>query len=200
MQEKSFLGCLAGVFLVSILVTVAVEAEEANLLRNPSFEEGLKEWTVPPPEWIIGKGVRTPAIDDAIIQGAGHSSLKMIGEEGKGGRVFQNIPPVAGRYRLSGWMKIRDFPVKAPWAARIYVVCTDENHKWLGMFTASTAHGVSDIDWKRYEVEFEMPEKTAVFRVVLDTANVKDNSCDGVNTGTAWFDNLSLNREIMENK
>ena len=193
MQKKRVLGWIGIMFLVGFLFVSLAEAENLveNLLKNPGFEEGLEGWMVPPPDWGSGKNVRDPVIDESVVQGPGHVSLKMIGEEGKRGCILQSVVcnPKIKRYKISGWMKTKDF--ENAWIARIVVHCTGKGGKWLACFLVQTSHRVPDTDWERFEREFEVPEETTSLQIRLETYHASGKLVE-VNRGTAWFDNISF--------
>lgn len=188
MSKRIFL--VAMMFLISFLHTTPAEA--GNLLWNPGFEKGLEAWEVPPSGWIMGRNVRQPVIDKVVFQGQGNASLKMVGGGGKRGSVFQVIThnPEIKTYRISGWIKLQDFENTG--IARISVQC-GRGVELLEVFSVSTPLRIINMDWQKFEMEFAVPSGTSFIRIVLDTAHKKGwGEFEGMNKGTAWFDNIIL--------
>ncbi|MBN1346250.1 MAG: DUF4091 domain-containing protein [Phycisphaerae bacterium] len=90
----------------------------------------------------------------------------------------QSIPVSAGaRYRLTGWVRAKDVKGQAGWYVHV--------HGATPMVINKVAHaGEGTYDWKQLTIEFETPAdaKTAGVGTVLH------------GTGTAWFDDASLER------
>ncbi len=187
-MKKKVLGILIA---VGILCVSSVNAE--NLLSNFSFEEGLDGWNVP--HWM--DNLLAPAIDKAIVQGPGSASVRMVGEEGKRGFLYQRVirNPAVKRYKLSGWIKLENF--ENNWTSGIGVEFIGNNGEWLGITGAGPSWEVKESDWKKYEKEFEVPEGTTTLSVLVSTGS-PSGEMDTVNLGTAWFDNIILEEIVNE--
>ena len=174
-----------------VLCAVALRAVAAeNLLRNPSFEEIAEgrpaHWTTGH-RWYEkpkGSGLAAVGPDREFFQGPGQNSLRMVGRGNRGIAQQQvRLDPAWGtRFRLTGWMRLRD---TGSACARIDVECIGPDDKWLGAGTAlATDWRKSTADWERFETTFAVEPGTAALRVHCAT--------DKANAGTVWFDSLEL--------
>ena len=181
------------VFLVCFLFSFIAKAD--NLLKNPSFEEGLENWNIP--SWI--ENTIKVEIDRSIFQGPGNASLKMVGEEGKRGILMQSVVrnPDVKRYRISGWMKTKDF--ENGWYAEITAECVfqKDGKQQYAYYNIITQWDIHNMDWTKFEKEFEVPEGTTQIRVLLQTKSPSGKLEPG-NKGTVWFDNICLEELVDE--
>lgn len=162
----------------------------ANLLQNPGFEEveGGKPigWATSGHPWYEepkGSGLAVAALDDAVLQGAGHRSLRLAGTGNRGivRQALRRDPAWGQRLRLAGWMRLQD---TGSACGRLTAEFLGEANAWLGQAGVATDWRKSTADWEHFEREFELPEAT---RHVVFSCNT-----DKATRGTVWFDNLVL--------
>ena len=160
-----------------------------NLLKNPSFEEGLKDWSNVPRSKIP---LVTPKTDPSIVSD-GQSSLRADGEPGKVLNVCQTVQLPAGTKELTfaGRIKTTGFP--RGWAASIHVDCYGKNkYKSLKQFVRGTAWQKPENDWTLCGACIPVPEGTTNVVVALRMYNANNWKGKPDNSGSAWFDDLQL--------
>lgn len=178
------------VYIVLILVGLFSTAVHArNLLKNSGFETGLERWAVP--TWRTD--MLTPQVESAIIHGPGQGSIRIVGEKGRYGNVYQDITPRAGvkSYNASAWVSISR--LERWWEVGIFAEFIGEDNKWLGMSTFATlGQDVSgDLDWKKIEGNCTIPDGTKVVRFELLVRAPMPNN-EPANLGTVWFDDVTM--------
>jgi len=169
------------------MLSTAVHAR--NLLKNSGFEAGVEKWAVP--TWMAD--MLTPQVDSAVMHGPGQGSMRIVGEKGRYGNVYQDITPRAGvkSYHASAWVKISR--LERWWEVGIFAEFIGDENKWLGMSTFATlGQDVSgDLDWKKIEGNCNIPDGTKVVRFELLVRAPMPNN-EPANLGTVWFDDVSL--------
>ncbi len=187
-----FLGTAVGIFSVSA-------QEEAkfsdNLLKNPSFEEGLNHWIVP--GWMKAK-LLEPQVDSAILQGGGGGSLRFKGEPGKHAAVTQTVT-LSGKekeYKLTAFIKTSK--LTGGWTAMMVVECfyTKDGKEQFKQFMAATPWNKPELDWTPLTLPFTPPENTNRVRVWLRMTSPNGNEKPDC-LGTVWFDNVSLVKKLI---
>jgi hypothetical protein len=170
--------------LLPLLFLVISTFAGENLVVNGSFEDGLNAWDSP--AWK--SNTLTPEIDTTTIQGPGNASLRFVGKDDFECCFIQKInsPPPGGKLVLSGWIRTEGF--RRGWSAYITVECLSENGK-KRYFSIVTPWALSDIEWTLFRREFESPQDTKEIRIMLRS---KPGHSRTHNTGTVWFDNISL--------
>jgi len=145
-----------------------------NVLTDPSFEEGGKNWNI----W--GGGVSNAAR-------SGKSGVTIRNEEAKWSGAEQIIvaPQGAARVTLSGWIKTEDVVQGAQnWEnARISVEFLDELGRLIGGYPPVTGEVVGTTDWTHYSREYRISSATQIIKVSIALGNA---------LGTAHFDDISL--------
>jgi len=184
-----FSAITAACCLISALAVIPLRA--ATMLANPGFENGVSGWTVPGWEKVVN-----PAIDHTVVHG-GSSCLKLIGQDGFQGSVFQDLDtaPQARSVEMSGWVKTAGIPDN--WDVGIFAEFIGADNKWISIATAGRIAGKGgDTDWQRLEGTFEVPPDARILRYEL-RVRCFNKSLSPPNTGTAWFDDLGI-RQLDE--
>ena len=173
-----------------VFACVLRQAVAENLIRNPGFEQ-VKDsrtlhWATEGFNWYAQPkelGLSRVEIDEAVLQGPGHRSLKLVGAKNRGmaRQVLRYKPNWGTRFQLSGWMKFQGFKGTT---ATIAVEFVGEGNKWLGIKNCVTDWRQQASDWKSYGFEFQCPANTK--HIIVFCGTQKPNS------GTVWFDNVSL--------
>ena len=101
-----------------VFACVLRQAVAENLIRNPGFEQ-VKDsrtlhWATEGFNWYAQPkelGLSRVEIDEAVLQGPGHRSLKLVGAKNRGmaRQVLRYKPNWGTRFQLSGWMKFQGF-------------------------------------------------------------------------------------------
>lgn len=189
-----FFVLILGVFTASVVLAETAEKTDEwgdNLLKNPSFEEGSSGWVST--SWIKSAGKFE--IDKSTVCGGGAGSLKIIGESGKRGSIYQNfkIPEGAKEIMVTGSVKTIDF--KVPWTAYILVEVYYKDSKGRQKskyYKKGTPWNKSETDWLELKINGTIPDNaTGKAKIYLVTASHKGNAKPD-NLGTAWFDNISV--------
>lgn len=146
------------------------------IIKNPSFEDGTKEWEV----HIYG--AKSEVSSDTDVVKEGKRSLRIAAKEMSDTALGQEIQLKAGQlYRLTGWVRTRQLD---PQAARVFGTFQVQNAGGQGTIVSGTNHK-GDTDWVKETLYFQAPAdgrvRVAVFFVGF-----------GKGTGTAWFDDLRL--------
>ncbi len=164
-----------------------------NLVRNSGFEEGLENWTVP--GWMMETSIE-PKIDQAVVHGPGHGSLRLRGEEGTRGFLMQTISDFnpGSKYSLGAWVKKDGF--ENAWTVVImteYGYHDEEGNRKWGYFPVYSSWRFAYMEWNFLSREFLLPDNADILRVILSTTHPSGRIEPGRgNTGTAWFDNIEL--------
>ncbi|MGH7813798.1 MAG: hypothetical protein ACREQI_07310 [Candidatus Binataceae bacterium] len=145
-----------------------------NLLLNPNFSDELKDWHASSPCFVVDKSTRTPK---------GNPSLKIdIGKDGKCGpyaRLAANkYIAMPGIYAVEGVIKTkRLLAEKPPYGAR------------LDLFQAcATAQIAATADWTKVSCRDGVVSAAGGTQLRAEIYQMP--------TGTAWFGDLSLRREM----
>jgi len=178
-----------GVFLRPLVST-----GENNLLKNGNFSEGLNGWTYPESELVI-----VPEID-RLETCSGGACIVGRGIEGKQFLVSQQVEPVKGinKYRLSGWIKIKDFTNL--WQAHIQATISLRNldGKIVNKVVAdcNTHHEINNMGWHFRGKEFEVPKDESIISISVtiftEHPSGKGPKESRPNRGTVWFDEIVL--------
>jgi hypothetical protein len=153
-----------------------------NLIANPGFEDGLIGWSTGHGWYESPKGSGISAVTlDSTTAHSGKCCLRINGK-GNRGITMQVFPVRPGHYHLSAWIKTRGLgaataSVLAEWMSK-------GEGKWLAGSPIAAVSG--DSDWRLVEGDVEAPADARSVHVDLLT-NV-------ANSGTAWFDDVSLTR------
>lgn len=170
-----------------LLYGASTYAQPTNLIDNPGFEDGLREWSV---------GFGEPAKIDREVSHSGAASARISVREATSALdatellVGPDIDP-SEPYRVSAWLKSGGIE-KGDCGGRAY--CYDSRGKVLIMHTfGKMADGTPPGDWHEVGIELRpggpnpIPEGTD--RVVVRFSIwAQDGEC----TGTVWVDDVSL--------
>jgi glycosidase len=169
----------------------------ANMVVNPDFELLLADgrqlgWSTY--QKLNGSVLRT--VSDATIAHSGVNCV-MINQTVKGQQNFaswfQDVPAQAGvTYRFAFWIKTENVKPSVPClacqgsgSAFGFVTFLDServNIPSMGQYYQSPNVFMTH-DWKRFEISFVTPDRTAYVRIMLALANA---------IGTVFFDSVSL--------
>ncbi len=164
--------------------SLALCAQEGNLVGNGDFEEGLYEWNVP--EWTV-RGKVFSIDETASQEPRGTRSLRMDLTQGLNSALLMEetfpLPKEIKDYTFSCWLK------KMPNAknnALIDVRLT---------FSAEGKKGFSQgfrirydelkTEWTNFNKEFTLPDAYAEGRVSIMITGVNENAA-------AWLDNIQV--------
>jgi alpha-N-arabinofuranosidase len=147
-------------------------------LRNAGFEEGTKDWSL----HVIGPEPQVKP--DADIRHGGKQSLRIQASEPTDAALGQEVQLAPGQwYRFRGWVKTRGLD---PHGARAYGTYQIQHPGGRGVIASGINHR-DDTDWTEVRIYFQAPPdgrtRIAVFFVGY-----------GKGAGTAWFDDVSLER------
>ena len=165
----------------AVLITVAVSCLAAGLLQNGDFEAGIAHWGTRHDWYEQPKGAGLSAITVADGEGRGGSrALKIVGNANRG--IAMQVPPAyPGRYRASGWIKCDGLDAAS---AVILAEWIGRDGTWLRGDTVGKVTGTQD--WQHVEATLEPPPGTRSVHLDLLTTDA--------NHGTAWFDDVTLER------
>ena len=190
-----FLVCVFAVLLANALAAEEPISRE-NLVRNPGFAEGLKEWTAAPE----GKApALQPEIDRGVFRGNDMASLKIPIEDGKQVRLIQTgLPydPRVKKYRFSVWIKSKG--LSPDWIARVGVQAWKKGacFKWIQNTHVPCG---ADQDWAPTVFEIEAPAGTEQFAVYVGVWFSDKQKPEPPKPGAAlWYDDVSLEPVIAE--
>jgi alpha-N-arabinofuranosidase len=159
-----------------LLLLPAVAWADADALTNPGFEEGSDGWS------LTVYGARPVVEKDARVVHGGKHSLRVAATDPSDTALAQDVRLKEGQlYRLRGWVRTRGLD---PHGAAVYGTLQVQNPGGRGTIAAGANHG-GDTDWTEVSVWFE-PPPGGLTRVVVFFAGF------GKGTGTAWFDDLTL--------
>ncbi|MDD2707993.1 MAG: sugar-binding protein [Verrucomicrobiae bacterium] len=192
-------------FLFEMLLTIScfggaqivkLEPSGENLLKNGGFEDGLTHWTVP-------SRIKNSAfsIDRANFHEGGLASLKMEGRGGESGCVMQSVKihSKTKKYRLSGWIKTSKFV--DGWHATIAAECLFSEQGRTASKRFSVSSSGNQMEWARYEKEFEVAEITTWIKVTLESdCSCGKHEAEQSSLGICWFDSIRLEEIPMETK
>ncbi len=146
------------------------------IIRNPGFEEGIKDWS------IHIYGAKSNIAVDPNVTHKGKQSLHISSTEPSDTALGQEIQLKPARfYRFTGWIRTRNLdPGTAPVSATFQVQFPGGK----GIIASGASHR-GDTDWTRVSLVFEAPQdgraRIAIFFVGF-----------GKGTGEVWFDDLKL--------
>jgi alpha-N-arabinofuranosidase len=168
---------LAGV-LVLALLTLAQRSWAGEDLINPGFEGRLEGWSV------HAYGAQPRLEFDTEVKRAGKQSLRVTAAAPSDAALGQELQLTPGQwYRFSGWVRTENLE---PRGAPVYGTFQIQQHGGQGLIAGGTNHAGST-DWNEVAIYFQAPPdgraRCAVFFAGL-----------GKGTGTAWFDDLKLER------
>ena len=146
------------------------------LLQNPSFEAGTAGWS------LAVYGARPTVQADTRIRHGGKQSLRISAAEPSDTALGQDVRLRPGRcYRLGGWVRTRQLD---PRGAPVCGTLQAQRPGGRGILAGGASHQ-GDTDWTPVEVFFEAPPDGRVHIAVFFVGF-------GKGTGTAWFDDLTL--------
>ena len=154
-----------------------------NLVANPSFEDATGDkpngWSVRNYRGALAKTEHVIETREAYVR-TGKHSVRISSSVGHDTSLNTRVTlkPNA-RYRVSGWVKTQG--VKGAMGALFNV------HEYQANGRTTSVRG--DKDWTKVEVTFESNTRTQV------TLNALFGGW-GVSTGTAWYDDVSVNELI----
>jgi hypothetical protein len=154
-----------------------------NLVANPSFEQ--QAGTPPfPEEWRADRQVY--AADKSVHHG-GETALRFVNQDpGRYTLCRQTARLEPGwKCRFSVWVKTKDL-VGQESGATICLEWSDRNGKWLGGCYPTGVKGTTD--WTRIEGVARLPKEAGACHL---NCYVRKGM-----TGTAWFDDVELQREF----
>jgi rhomboid protease GluP len=147
-----------------------------NLIKNPGFEDGIKEWS----PFVVGPPPRVEL--DRNLAWEGRVALRVSASAPTDTRCTQEVLLKPGRrYRFSGWVRTRGLVSQG---ATVYGTYQIHARAINNIITKGTNHG-GDTDWTEVRLEFQAPAD-GLIRIVVYFASF------GPGTGTAWFDDLKL--------
>jgi alpha-N-arabinofuranosidase len=160
------------------LSAVLAAGGRGDELQNPGFEEGTKGWSI----HVYGAESRVEA--DTEIRHGGKQSLRIQSSEPTDTALGQEVQLAGGEwYRFTGWVRTRGLD---PHGSRTYGTFQIQLPGGHGVI-ASAANRRGDTEWTKLPICFQAPAdglaRIAVFFVGF-----------GKGTGTAWFDDLSLEK------
>lgn len=161
------------------LVMVAA-APGPSLLRNGDFEVGLEGWSVTHNWYEHSQGAGTSPVT-AVDEGRGGGKALRIDGGGKRGIAMQVFPAYPGRYRVTGWIRCQNL---AGVEAKVLCEWMGHDNKWLRGDAVGAVTG--DADWTYFDTVVEAADGTRSIHFDLLTT--------GPNDGTAWFDDLTMER------
>ncbi len=179
-----FKFCLILSFLFSAAFSNFTAAEESAFIENSSFEETSAGGAASLPQgW---SGPQKNFAQDSEFAHTGKASLRWENQDPKtyalSHLALKTLVP-GDSYVITGWVKTKD--VKGG-KASICVEWSDENGKWLGGAYLMGLQGTCD--WTKINGLAHVPENATSPHI----------TCYGTNgaVGTAWFDDLTMERYI----
>jgi len=159
----------------------ATLAAPGNLLHNGDFEAGLEGWPANNGWYAVPQGGDVSEAQLGEGEGRqGSRALKLIGG-GHRGIALQSAPAYPGRYRVTGWLKCTGMGEVAGGVLVEWIAA--ENQYLTGR---SVIKIKGDTDWTPFDVEVTAPPTTRAVHFDLLT--------DAPNTGTIWFDEVTMTR------
>ena len=143
-----------------------------NLLANGGFET-LSGGA--PASWTAGSGLGM----DQLVQHSGIFSYRAAGRFATAGQTLQLRP---GTYRLSGWIRTEGIGSGTSSGVRLQFDFRPAVHDWK---TTDVISGTRD--WTLFQLPNLVVTQDATVTIKLEN----DNNA----TGTAWFDDVQLQRE-----
>lgn len=151
-------------------------APASSPITNADFESGTDAWSI----HVYGA---KPKIDaDATIKHQGKQSLRISAEELSDSALGQEFLLKAGHwYRFQGWVRTRDLTTNTATVLGTFQIQMPGGNGVI----ASGANHQGTTDWSPVTIDFEAPAGGLTRVAVFLTGY-------GTGTGTAWFDDLSL--------
>ncbi|MBO4513494.1 MAG: hypothetical protein J5746_12090 [Victivallales bacterium] len=179
MLKKSFL-------LVFAVLSFCVFGNE-NLLKNPSFEEGMEGWV----NSFSRLSLITGQIDEAVFA-SGQKSLKILGEPDKVANIQQTVKLPAGLTELTFAGRIKTTGIPRGWCASMHLSCYGDKNKKLKEFIKGTSWQKPENDWLLCGGNVKLPEGTIRVVLALRVHNANNYKGKPDNLGTVWFDDLGI--------
>ena len=179
MLKKSF-------FLVFAILSFCVFGNE-NLLKNPSFEEGMEEWVNSFSRLSLIAG----QIDDAVVA-SGQKSLKIVGEPDKVANIQQTVKLPEKTEELTFAGRIKTIGIPRGWCASMHLSCYGEKNKKLKEIIRGTSWQKPENDWLLCGGSVKLPEGTVRVVLALRVHNANNYKGKPDNLGTVWFDDLGI--------
>jgi alpha-N-arabinofuranosidase len=162
--------------MVTACICAVLLSSTAGGLVNPSFEEGLKGWS------LAVYGATSQVEADAAVVRDGRQSLRVRASEPSDTTLGQEVVLRPGRcYHLRGWVRTRRLD---PHGAPVFGTFQVQYPGGRGTIASGANHG-GDTEWTEVPVWFVAPADGRV-RVCAFFIGF------GKGTGTAWFDGLRL--------
>jgi alpha-N-arabinofuranosidase len=164
---------------IAILLSAAFPAIlRGDHLENGGFEEGTKGWSL----HVFGAKPRVEP--DADIRHGGKQSLRIQAGEPTDTALGQEVQLTPGQwYRFRGWVKTRGLD---PHGARVFGTFQIQRAGGRGVI-ASAGNHADDTDWTEVSIYFQAPPEGRTRIAVFFVGH-------GKGTGTAWFDDLRLDK------
>ncbi|OQA85494.1 MAG: hypothetical protein BWY31_01895 [Lentisphaerae bacterium ADurb.Bin242] len=181
-----------GIWII-FLSAFTLSAQE-NLIKNGSFEEGIKEWMVPSWKRADGKIWVEPVPDKGNSQGiGGMCSMRLDYAKNKICHLNYfttiSLPPGKKDYTFSVWTKSEgyDQPTKGQLTVVLNLPEIQKNHVLL------TPWNKLQENWTQFRQDIQIPDSCtkATLRIGI---HGYDNE-----RGTTWVDNLYLGPKLPEN-
>lgn len=145
-------------------------------ILNAGFESGQTDWSI----HIYG-AKSTVDTDSEVVHG-GKNSLKISSTQPSDTALGQEIVVRPGRWhRFRGWVKTRSLEPKGSPVYGTYQIQSAGGSRTI----ASGTNHQGDTDWTEVSIDFEAPESGKI-RIAPFFVGF------GKGTGTAWFDDLSV--------
>ena len=123
-------GGMSRKLILSVVFIFAMFLHGAeNLLKNPSFEEGLAFWT----NSNSSQKLIAPQIDEAV-SADGQKSLRIVGEPDKVANFQQSVALPEGTTELTYAGRIKTSGIPRGWCASMHLNCHDAKNKKLKTF------------------------------------------------------------------
>ena len=162
--------------------TSYVQAQNDNLVLNPSFESGTANWTV-----VQGSSF-APGIDNTV-KNTGSNSYKMnCSTAGTIGLKQSFAGLSAGTYTFSAYVKVLNEISSENGGAKISIENKDSSGTTVEQAASGYLKNTGDI-WQRLSVKVEVTSATPTVNVYLWLQN---------GTGTVYFDNAKLEKADLD--
>jgi alpha-N-arabinofuranosidase len=161
-----------------LLPTLLAQIARGNGLENAGFEEGLRGWSV------HVYGAQPQVQGDSQIRHGGRQALRIQASQPTDTALGQEVQLVPRQwYRFRGWVKTHQL---TPKDGTVFGTFQIQHTGGKGVIAGGVNH-CGDSDWTEVSISFQAPTegrtRIAVFFVGY-----------GKGTGTAWFDDLSLEK------
>ncbi|MDR2123028.1 MAG: T9SS type A sorting domain-containing protein [Flavobacteriaceae bacterium] len=178
--------------LLVVAVTFVFTAAQENLVKNPGFEEGQKEWAVGGID--DSKYTILPKIDTEGPHG-GDNSVSYDDIEVTTG-LYQDIPVIAEEsYTLTFWHKISTVPGKNGSGARIWSAFLDSGGHFIPLneersndpLRNNNKYLSKTADWTQHTVNFTAPAGAVALRL----------AARAYTKSIVYFDDFSLTKNSL---